>query len=243
MEDFRPVDKQENYIKRCIAIPGDTLRIEDRVVYINGKSTESPKRSQFNYHVVTDGSGFNKKILQQLDITEGNRFSSQGDFIWTLTKENAEKIKEMGNVRHMEVLPRNEIRNFASGADLFPGDKNWDLDNYGPLVIPKKGITITLSPQNIAIYRRLISVYEHNKLEERDGKYIINGKEDSTYTFKMDYYWMMGDNRHNSLDSRFWGFVPEDHIVGKAVFVWMSWDTNGKFFNKIRWDRVFRIIK
>jgi signal peptidase I len=242
MEDFRPADKRENYIKRCVAIPGDTLKIVDRTIFINGNPIPFPERSQFNYHVKTDGSDFNKRILQGMDVTEGGKYSSQGDFAWTLTTENYEKMKQMGNIKYIAPMPADEMKRLFATGPLFPGDRDWDLDNYGPLVIPKKGATVKLSPENISIYKRIISFYEKNSFEEGNGTYIINGKPANEYTFKMNYYFMMGDNRHNSLDSRFWGFVPEDHIVGKAVFVWMSWNTNGKFLNKIRWNRLFRFI-
>jgi signal peptidase I len=243
MEDFRPVDKRENYIKRCIAIPGDTLRIMNRAVSINGKPVDFPERSQVNYHVRTDGNDFNPRVLENMDVTEGpGRISSQGDFIYSLTRENAEKMKSMGNVKHIEPVPADQMKQMFSVGPLFPENKSWDLDNYGPIVIPKKGVTVQLTRDNIPMYRRLITVYEGNTLEERDSLFIINGQAATSYTFAMDYYFMMGDNRHNSLDSRFWGFVPEDHIVGKAVFVWMSWNTNGKFLDKIRWNRVFRFI-
>lgn len=246
MEDFRPVDKRENYIKRCIGIAGDVLEIRDRVVYINGKARELPEKSQFYYHVVTDGSGFNAKVMQEMDVNpdQVQSFSSMGDFLMTLTRQNANQIKTMTNVRNIDHLGIDEIRRLFANS-MFPGDtKNfdWDVDNYGPIVIPKKGVTVNLKPQNIALYRRLITVYEGNTLTEQDSSFIINGKAASSYTFKMNYYWMMGDNRHNSLDSRFWGFVPEDHIVGKAVFIWMSWDGNAKWYKKIRWNRLLSVI-
>ena len=241
MEDFRPVDKQENYIKRCIAIPGDTLQISNLQVYLNGKITALPKHSQFFYGVKTDGSGFNPKILQGMDITEGGATDAEGQFGFFLTKENAEKMKSFANVQQVQLMCKQ--KDFYD-SNLFPFDTRhaWNVDNYGPIVVPKKGMTMLLDSNNIATYRRVIGVYEHNKLEEKGGKIFINDKEENSYTFKMNYYWMMGDNRHNSADSRYWGFVPEDHIVGKAVFIWMSWDKDGSFLNKIRWNRLFRFI-
>lgn len=242
MEDFRPVDKQDNYIKRCVGIAGDTLEIRDRVVYINGKAIEQPPRAQYKYHVRTDGSGFNPKSLEKMDVTEGGPISVEGDFLFNLTTENAEKMGAFSNVKGIQ--PYSAPKGYYT-EDVFPYTAfyPWNLDNYGPIVLPKRGMRMPLDSNNINIYSRAIQVYEKNELEERDGKIFINGVEASAYTFKMDYYWMMGDNRHNSLDSRYWGFVPEDHIVGKAVFVWMSLDYNASLFSKIRWNRVFRVIR
>ena len=241
MEDFRPVDKQENYIKRCIAIAGDTLQLSNMKVFVNGHQVEDPERSQYKYLVKTEATGLNPMVLKELDVTEGGPAFGPGQFEYTLTKANAEKIRGFQAVSSCDLLSSD--RDYVD-PNLFPQDPGhpWNIDNYGPVVVPKKGMTMALDAKNIAIYRRVISVYEKNVLEERDNKIFINGKEAKDYTFKMDYYWMMGDNRHNSADSRYWGFVPEDHIVGKAVFVWMSWDTNGSFLSKIRWNRVFRFI-
>lgn len=243
MEDFRPVDKRENYIKRCIGIPGDSLKIVDRQVFINGNKNYNASTMQFSYVVQTDGTPINPKILQQNDITEGSGIFTRGLFKYELPLDKVEKIKQLKNVRSVEFFPIDKNR----GADLlFPNDDlhfmNWNLDNYGTIWIPKKGVTIPLNETNIAIYKRLITIYEGNELEIKGNKIFINGKETTQYTFKMNYYWMMGDNRHNSLDSRYWGFVPEDHIVGKAWLIWMSWDTFGELWSKIRWKRLFNFI-
>ena len=160
-----------------------------------------------------------------------------------LTDENVEKLRQLPNVKSVQP---NIAQKGYNPETLFPFDPEnfpFNIDNYGPIVIPKAGVTVTLSPKNIALYKRIIAVYEGHEFEERDGKFFIDGKESSTYTFGMNYYWMMGDNRHNSADSRYWGFVPEYHIVGKASLIWMSWDTNGAFLNKIRWSRLFNTIK
>lgn len=242
MEDFRPADKRENYIKRCVGIPGDTVRVVDRMLYINGQEADKPEQMQFKYNVRTDGTGFNPKVLRKLDITEGSRSMVQSDWVLTMTKSAAEKVKSFKTVE--EVSPLIEGR--GQFADyIFPNDQQyaWNVDNFGPLVIPSKGMTIPLNSQTLPLYRRAIGFYEGNELEVRDSTVYINGQVATEYTFKMDYYFMMGDNRHNSADSRFWGFVPEDHIVGKAVFIWLSIDKDGEgLFDRIRWNRIFNLI-
>jgi signal peptidase I len=239
MEDFRPVDKQENYIKRCVGIPGDKLEVKQGILYINDKMADMPERMQWKYHVQTDGSDFNPKTLMDLQITEGAKTSNMGDYELTLTKENAEKVKAFGNVVHIEPM-FDKAGVYAEYIFPFDPQRKWNVDNYGSLTIPKAGETVALNMSTLPIYKRLIEVYEKNKLEIKDSKIYINDVLASSYTFKMNYYFMMGDNRHNSADSRFWGFVPEDHIVGKAVFVWLSLDNNStSIFNKVRWKRVF----
>jgi signal peptidase I len=234
---LRPVDKRENYIKRCQATPGDTLTIVDAQVYINGKAMPNPPGSQIDYSLQTDGTEINPKVLEDLGITyyEGNPNP-------TMNAEAAKTLKGYSNIK--EVRAMIQPKGIAD-PQAFPGDANhkWNADNFGPLVVPKKGWTVKLDSLSIPLYKRAIEVYEHNtvKLDGKNG-IIINGVKTDSYTFKMNYFWMMGDNRHDSLDSRFWGFVPEDHIVGKALFIWMSWDDNGSFLNKIRWNRLFRGI-
>ena len=238
MEDFRPVDKQEHYIKRCVGIPGDKLEVKEGVLYINDQMAEKPEKMQHRHHVRTDGSGLDPQTLLEIDVTEGGRLSDQGDFELTMTAENAEKVKAFANVVHVE--PTIEKKSNVSG-DVFPQSNKfpWNVDNFGAITIPKEGETVQLNIDNLPMYRRIIEIYEGNKLEVNGDKISINGVESNSYTFKMNYFFMMGDNRHNSLDSRFWGFVPDDHIVGKAVFIWLSLDNNAtSIFNKIRWERV-----
>ena len=239
----RPVDKRENYIKRCIGIPGDVLEIKDQVVYINGKAADVPNLSQFKYLVSTDGTRINPMALDKLDITEEITMAGPNEMLMTLTSESAEKIKGFINVKEVKkiIQPKGFWQPY-----IFPFDSAfpWNVDNFGPLVIPKAGVTVEINSRNIVLYKRIITAYEHNALAIEGNTILINGKPATNYTFKLDYYWMMGDNRHNSADSRFWGFVPNDHIVGKAVFVWLSLDKNKSLFGgKIRMNKLFRTIK
>ncbi len=239
----RPVDKRENYIKRCIGVPGDTIQIIDEVVHINGKPLDFPEMSQFLYQVKTDGNPINRRILGKLDVTEEVQMTEAGDQVLTLTQESVASLKKMPNIISVDkiIQPKGFWQPY-----IFPFDSAyaWNVDNFGPLYIPKAGATVKLTLANLPLYSRIINAYELNSLAVENGKIFINGKEATSYTFKLDYYWMMGDNRHNSADSRFWGFVPIDHIVGKAVFVWLSLDNNKSLLNgKIRWNKLFRSVQ
>ncbi|MEO6148557.1 MAG: signal peptidase I [Mucilaginibacter sp.] len=234
---YRPVDKRENYIKRCQGTAGDTLSVVDAQVFINGKAANNPPEAQIDYVVTTtDGGAYNPQILDELHISD---YNSDGHL--TMTEATAKILRSYPGIKSVvpTIAPKGLVEPYYS---LFPNNSNfpWNADNYGPIIIPKKGWTVKLDSTTIPIYQRAIGVYENNKVQVNGNEIIINGKKADSYTFKMNYYWMMGDNRHDSADSRYWGFVPEDHIVGKALFVWMSWDTNGSFLNKIRWSRLFR---
>ena len=232
----RPVDKRENYIKRCVAVPGDSLEIRHGQVWVNGAPQEGIPGIQYQYAVQVS-SPLSQYAIENLGITEYRGNGSVYDMF--LTEEAAGKIEALNNV----ISVRRYI--FSPNTEVFPQWKepHWSQDNYGPIWVPKKGATVELTAENLPLFRRIIETYEGHSLEERDGKIFIDGAEADSYTFGMDYYWMMGDNRHNSADSRFWGFVPEDHIVGKASFVWLSLDANKSFPANIRWNRLFTKVR
>ncbi|MBN2347494.1 MAG: signal peptidase I [Bacteroidales bacterium] len=241
----RPVDKKDNYIKRCIGIPGDTVKIIHGRAVINGVPEILPKTTQFNYFVKTEGSAADTQVFNQYQIAlydiNYNDYNSIYEVPLTLSTYNIIKQKKIftGIRRHENIDPS------FSKYQIFPFDENfsWTEDNFGPVIVPEKNSIITLTPRNISIYERLISVYEKNHLEVRNDSIFINGTYNNSYRFKMDYYFMMGDNRHNSNDSRYWGFVPEDHIIGKALCVWLSIDKNKPPFKNIRWNKMFKFIQ
>jgi signal peptidase I len=237
----RPVDKRENFIKRCVGIPGDTLQIVNGEVLINGSAIAFDGEVQHNYHVVTDGSRLHPRILDRLDITEP-RMISNSEFIMPMTEEVAESLAGESIIQSVKkIIKPSSIHE----KHIFPFSENypWNEDNFGPLFIPKEGAVVELNTTNIVLWRRIIEAYEYNTVEIKDDQVFINGEIATSYTFKMNYYWLVGDNRHNSADSRYWGFVPENHIVGRAMFVWLSLDKNKSFLSKIRFNKTFRVIR
>ncbi len=239
----RPVDKRENYVKRCIALPGDEIVIENGQLYINQQKATNPKNMQFSYLVIDHyGVGLSKKKRKELNINEEDmqEVVRPTTALYCLNEDQKKKIENLG----MEVIPYHNLEEHFD-VNIFPHDArySWNKDFFGPFVVPKKGEEVVLNDSTIVLYDKVIQNYEGNKLEVINNKIFINGEEADSYVFKMDYYFMMGDNRHNSADSRYWGVVPEDHIVGKTLFVWLSVDKFKNWGeNKIRWNRMFRKI-
>lgn len=246
---LKPIDKKSNYVKRAVGLPGDSLKIVDGKVYINNEPLQLPDRAkpQYNYIVQGKGQGFNPQALYEVyDITDPISWYNQNErqYRITLTNKTAERFRNHPNVASVTKIIDEKG---AKGGNLFPnnGRLDWNGDQYGSIYIPQKGKTVDLTYDSAPFYRRIIEVYEgaemgiENKITYNGNQVLLNGKPATTYTFKQDYYWMMGDNRQNSEDSRFYGYVPENHIVGKAVFVWMSWDANK---GGVRWERLFTTV-
>lgn len=260
---YRPADRRENYVKRCVGLPGDSLQIIDNNIYVNGVAIKEPENKQLNYFVETDGrkitdaqfeeigvsvddrnlitgSGNDAQIFTILGIEPSNAGLYNPVFYTPLTKDMANKMEKLPNVKRMIVDPGIFSGQVFPAGEFYPiSYKGWTRDNYGPIYIPRKGVTTPLTFENLPLYERIIKNYEGNTLEVKDNTIYINGEAADSYTFKMNYYWMMGDNRHNSADSRYWGYVPEDHIVGKPMFIWLSWDKDANLFKKIRFSRLF----
>lgn len=257
----RPVDRRENYVKRCVGLPGDTLEIKDAQVYIDGKPLENPEDMQLNYLVQTTGPYITEDMFRELGISKDDQAMVNNESLLMemgLTHRDAQgRLAPTYDLpltkKMLETLSGNKklVSRIVMEPEIFTGQMyplnlytKWDRNNYGPIWIPKKGATIKLTEDNLPIYERPIKAYEGNTLEVKEDGIYINGKKTDEYTFKMDYYWMMGDNRHNSADARSWGFVPEDHVVGKPIVVWLSLDKDrGWFDGKIRWNRIFKWVK
>ena len=229
--NVHPVDKRENYIKRCVALPGDKIKIEGTRLTINGVEAQIPDTEQHIYFVQTTAP-LTDYAMRKVGVREWG--GNMPYYYLTMTAEEAKVVEKMAIVESVTLYD-----NTTAGLEFFPNSEsyNWTQDNFGELWIPQKGTTIALTTENLPLYRRIIEQYEGHNLEVKDGQILIDVTPADSYTFAMDYYWMMGDNRHNSADSRFWGFVPEDHIVGKASFIAFSTGEEG-----IRWNRMFRKI-
>ena len=234
----RPTDRRENYVKRCVGLPGQTLEIRNRTVYTDGKANKEPDNVQYTYYVKLKHR-LPEEVMQDLGISMEDLTSLNQLGYMPLTKHAVSVLSA-----RKDLVESITINTNADDTDIYPqnGNFHWTRDNYGPIWIPKKGESVKLTLENLPIYERCIRAYEGNDLQVREGKIYINGQEAHSYTFKLDYYWMMGDNRHNSADSRYWGFVPEDHIVGKPIFIWWSSDPDHSGLNGVRWSRLFKFV-
>ncbi|MDT0649953.1 signal peptidase I [Autumnicola edwardsiae] len=250
----KPIDKKSNYVKRAVGVPGDSLSIVDGRIHINGERLQLPGRAkvQYTYFGQTKGQGFSPQYMyQELDITDGYSYdpNTNNFVIRSLTEEGFQRLKNHPNVASIERYVDSAGTKLSS---IFPNNNklNWNSDNMGPVYIPKEGVTVEINQQTMPFYKRIIETYEGLEMEQDNvltlngNRVFLNGEEINSYTFRQNYYWMMGDNRNNSEDSRYWGFVPENHVVGKPVFIWFSWDSNASgIMNKIRWERVFTTVR
>lgn len=234
METEFPVDHRTHYIKRCIGLPGDTLELDSAQVYINGKVAENPAGMQYVYSVITDTVGIDSNFVAAMGMEWAPYTPMHGHYYLFMAPAVADSLKTLP---HISSVVLNVMQEDAYDPNIFPYDPNlkWNMDNYGPLVIPKEGDSVKITPANISLYKRIITVYEENKITMRNDSVFINDTFKPWYTFQMNYYFMMGDNRHHSEDSRFWGFVPEDHIVGRASFILFSSNEEPIGTKKARW--------
>ncbi len=236
---YRPVDRRDNYVKRCIGIPGDTVTIKSGILYVNGKIVDDNGTQQTTYVVGTNGTTINPKAFERLGISRYDQNTISGSaYLLPLTKGNVAAISKFSNVTEVSPIYA-RVGEYAPHIFPYSPVYGWNEDNYGPIWIPVRGATVKLDTSNICLYERIIDVYENNDLRIEGSTIYINNAPAGSYTFKMDYYWMMGDNRHNSADSRYWGFVPEDHVVGKPKFIWLSLDKEAEGLKRIRWSRMF----
>lgn len=236
---WRPVDRRENYVKRCVGLPGQTLEIRDHIIYLDGVANKEPDNVQYNYKVVLKQS-LPESLIRELGISEEDLAALRGYGSMPLTAGAKAALEARPDLVESITYDRQDDTGMLYPLNGYTG---WTCDNYGPIWIPAKGETVKLTMENLPVYERPIRIYEGNDLQVTDdGRIIINGEETTEYTFRMDYYWMQGDNRHNSADSRYWGFVPEDHIVGKPLVIWWSVDPDRGGLSGIRWNRLFRLV-
>jgi signal peptidase I len=241
---YRPVDRRDNYVKRCIGLPGDTVQVINGDLLVNGRLVPDNNSQQTSYAVTTNGTTINPKTLERLNICKSDQAGNSGSalYYFYLTRQNAETIARFPFV--VNVMPLH-AKPGVYAPNIFPNSPRfkWNEDNFGPLWIPRKGAEVKIDTSNLCLYERVIDVYEDNDLRVEGSVIYINNIAADSYRFKMDYYWMMGDNRHNSADSRWWGFVPEDHIVGKPKFIWLAINKEARGLKKIRFKRMFMKVR
>jgi signal peptidase I len=239
LDEEHPVDHKTHYVKRCVALPGDTLEIRESRAFVGGIAIDNSENLQFNFAI--NASNDDPEFYRVNYFAEGGRYNKANEFRIPLTIKMAEELAQDEQIAGIN--PITEPKGISQDY-IFPYESHfsWNVDHFGPVVVPGKGMSVVLSDKNIALYRRIIEKFEGNLLEEKEEGIFINGEKAEAYTFKMDYYFMMGDNRHYSSDSRFWGFVPEDHILGKASMVIFSMQRGNSFFSKIRWGRIFTFL-
>lgn len=241
LENDIPIDHRTHFVKRCVGLPGDTLKVSEKFIIVNNDTLIQPEFAEYNYHVKTDTTGILPELFEELEIYDGGAVSNKGDYRVALSREMAEKLKQKEHI--IDVIEFTEKKeNFYDYLFPYSDSIKWNTDFYGPIYIPKKGDNIQLTINNLPFYRKIISDFEHNDLEIINDSIFINNQFAKNYTIQKNYFFVMGDNRHYSSDSRFWGFVPEDHIVGKAWFILFSVNKNKSGLSKIRWNRFFKFL-
>jgi signal peptidase I len=239
IEEEYPIDHRSLYVKRCIGLPGDTIEIQSSLILVNSDTLAEPGETKYNYHIKSIELELPEDVVEKYNINAGNKVSNQGDYRFSLTSQNAEELSRNPQISHISRWSEKKNNHYDFIFPYSP-DYPWNIDNFGPVVIPAKGRSIKISPANLPLYERIIRNYENNTIEIINDSIFINNLFADTYAFQKDYYFVLGDNRHYSSDSRFWGFIPEDHIAGKTIRVLFSLETAKNKANKFRFNRILK---